>query len=65
VVDGELFGVALPRRQLVASRPGLAWIIDDSGIRLAQIARCEATTGAGAEPAQVPLVGSGGSSPRR
>ncbi len=65
VVDGELFGVALPRRQLVASRPGLAWIIDDRGIRLAQIARCEATTGAGAEPAQVPLVGSGGSSPRR
>jgi len=71
VVDGELFGVALPRRQLVEARPGLAWIIDDSGVRLAQIARPDPdpdtgpAPGADAGSGQVSPAGSGGSSPRR
>jgi S-DNA-T family DNA segregation ATPase FtsK/SpoIIIE len=61
--DGELFGVSLPRRQLVAPRPGLAWIVDGSGERLAQIATVAAAPGF--ETDQASLVGSGGSSPRR
>jgi S-DNA-T family DNA segregation ATPase FtsK/SpoIIIE len=37
-VDGELLGVSLPRRSLIAPRPGLAWLIDRRGHRLVQVA---------------------------
>lgn len=37
-VDGELLGVTLPRRPLIAARPGLAWLVDDRGHHLAQVA---------------------------
>ncbi len=37
-VDGDLLGVALPRRTPIPARPGLGWIIDGSGHRLAQFA---------------------------
>jgi S-DNA-T family DNA segregation ATPase FtsK/SpoIIIE len=37
-VDGELLGVTLPRRPAIAARPGLAWVIDGRGHRLAQVA---------------------------
>jgi DNA segregation ATPase FtsK/SpoIIIE, S-DNA-T family len=36
--DGELLGVTLPRRSIVAARPGLAWLIDAGGPRLVQVA---------------------------
>lgn len=35
----DLFGVALPRRPLVAPRVGLAWLVDDGPVRQVQIAR--------------------------
>ena len=37
-VDGELLGATLPRRSMIPPRPGLAWIIDHNGHRLAQVA---------------------------
>jgi hypothetical protein len=37
-VDGELLGATLPRRALIPPRPGLAWIIDQDGQRLVQVA---------------------------
>ena len=37
-VDGELLGVTLPRRQMIPARPGLAWLVDDRGHHLAQVA---------------------------
>jgi S-DNA-T family DNA segregation ATPase FtsK/SpoIIIE len=37
-VDGELLGATLPRRSTIPARPGLAWIIDHRGHRLAQVA---------------------------
>jgi DNA segregation ATPase FtsK/SpoIIIE, S-DNA-T family len=37
-VDGELLGVTLPRRSSIAPRPGLAWIVDQHGHRLVQVA---------------------------
>lgn len=36
--DGDLLGVQVPRRSLVAARPGLAWIVDGGPLRLAQLA---------------------------
>ena len=37
-VDGDLLGVVLPRRTPIPARPGLGWIIDGRGHRLAQFA---------------------------
>ncbi|MGB9347858.1 MAG: hypothetical protein WCA90_17625, partial [Ilumatobacteraceae bacterium] len=37
-VDGELLGATLPRRTIIAARPGLAWLIDRHGHRLVQVA---------------------------
>jgi len=37
-IDGELLGATLPRRSSVPSRPGLAWMIDQGGHRLVQVA---------------------------
>jgi DNA segregation ATPase FtsK/SpoIIIE, S-DNA-T family len=37
-VDGELLGATLPRRSPIPARPGLAWVIDRHGPRLAQAA---------------------------
>ena len=37
-IDGDLLGVTLPRRSLVAARPGLGWLVDGSGHRLVQVA---------------------------
>ena len=37
-IDGELLGATLPRRSAVAPRPGLAWIVDQDGHRLVQVA---------------------------
>ncbi len=37
-IDGELLGATLPRRSMVPPRPGLAWIIDQDGHRLVQVA---------------------------
>ncbi len=37
-VDGDLLGATLPRRTIVPPRPGLAWLIDPAGHRLAQLA---------------------------
>jgi S-DNA-T family DNA segregation ATPase FtsK/SpoIIIE len=37
-VDGELLGAVLPRRSTIPARPGLAWIVDHQGQRLAQVA---------------------------
>jgi DNA segregation ATPase FtsK/SpoIIIE, S-DNA-T family len=37
-LDGELLGVILPRRTVIAPRPGLAWMIDRHGHRLVQVA---------------------------
>ncbi|NND75046.1 MAG: hypothetical protein HKN44_08570 [Ilumatobacter sp.] len=38
-VDGDLLGVILPRRALIAARPGLGWVIDGRGQRLVQVAQ--------------------------
>ena len=37
-VDGDLLGATLPRRSLIAARPGLAWVVDGTGHRLVQVA---------------------------
>ncbi|MBI4885266.1 MAG: hypothetical protein HY826_14555 [Actinobacteria bacterium] len=37
-LDGDLLGALLPRRTPVAARPGLWWAIDNSSVRLAQLA---------------------------
>ena len=37
-LDGELLGATLPRRSWIAVRPGLAWMIDQHGHRLVQVA---------------------------
>jgi S-DNA-T family DNA segregation ATPase FtsK/SpoIIIE len=37
-VDGEVLGAVLPRRSTIPARPGLAWIVDHQGHRLAQVA---------------------------
>ena len=37
-VDGELLGATLPRRSPIPPRPGLAWIVDQCGHRLVQVA---------------------------
>ena len=37
-LDGDLFSAVLPRRSPVRIRPGLAWLIDAAGVRLAQLA---------------------------
>ncbi len=37
-VDGELLGATLPRRPPIMPRPGLAWMIDQDGHRLVQVA---------------------------
>ena len=35
--DGDVLGVQLPRRPLVAARPGLAWIVDAQPVRQVQV----------------------------
>ena len=37
-IDGELLGATLPRRSPIPPRPGLAWVVDQAGHRLAQVA---------------------------
>jgi S-DNA-T family DNA segregation ATPase FtsK/SpoIIIE len=37
-IDGDLVGELLPRRPPIPARPGLAWIVDGAGRRLAQLA---------------------------
>jgi S-DNA-T family DNA segregation ATPase FtsK/SpoIIIE len=37
-LDGDLLGVTLPRRPPIPARPGLAWIVDQAGHRLVQVA---------------------------
>ena len=37
-IDGELLGATLPRRSSIPPRPGLAWMIDQEGHRLVQVA---------------------------
>jgi len=37
-IDGDLFGVVLPRRVPIAARPGLAWCVSSAGIELCQVA---------------------------
>ena len=37
-VDGELLGATLPRRTPIPPRPGLAWMVDQAGHRLVQVA---------------------------
>jgi S-DNA-T family DNA segregation ATPase FtsK/SpoIIIE len=37
-VDGELLGANLPRRPWIAPRAGLAWMVDQGGHRLVQVA---------------------------
>jgi S-DNA-T family DNA segregation ATPase FtsK/SpoIIIE len=37
-IDGELLGATLPRRPSIPPRPGLAWVIDQDGHRLVQVA---------------------------
>jgi len=37
-IDGELLGTTLPRRLPIPARPGLAWIVDQRGHRLVQVA---------------------------
>lgn len=37
-VDGDLLGATLPRRPSIPARPGLGWIVDGRGHRLAQFA---------------------------
>jgi DNA segregation ATPase FtsK/SpoIIIE, S-DNA-T family len=36
--DGDLLGVQIPRRPMIASRPGLGWIVDGGALRQVQIA---------------------------
>ncbi len=44
-LDGDLLQAVLPRRCPVRVRPGLAWIVDASGVRLVQIAFDQNETG--------------------
>jgi S-DNA-T family DNA segregation ATPase FtsK/SpoIIIE len=37
-IDGELLGATLPRRSPMPPRPGLAWVVDQAGSRLVQVA---------------------------
>lgn len=37
-IDGDLVGELLPRRPPIPARPGLAWLVDGTGRRLAQLA---------------------------
>jgi S-DNA-T family DNA segregation ATPase FtsK/SpoIIIE len=37
-VDGDLLGATLPRRQLLAPRPGLMHLIDGGSVELVQLA---------------------------
>jgi S-DNA-T family DNA segregation ATPase FtsK/SpoIIIE len=37
-IDGELLGTTLPRRTLIAPRPGLGWLVDTAAPRLVQLA---------------------------
>ncbi|MEM9515762.1 MAG: FtsK/SpoIIIE domain-containing protein [Actinomycetota bacterium] len=37
-IDGELLGCTLPRRSIIAPRPGLGWVVDPTGQRLVQFA---------------------------
>jgi S-DNA-T family DNA segregation ATPase FtsK/SpoIIIE len=39
--DGDVIGVQLPRRPLIAARPGLGWIVDGGPLRCVQIAYSE------------------------
>lgn len=39
--DGDVLGVQIPRRPLIAARPGLAWIVDGGPLRCVQIAISE------------------------
>ena len=50
-VDGDLLGVALPRRTPIPARPGLGWVVDGGGTRLVQLARPGAS---GASPVTGP-----------
>jgi S-DNA-T family DNA segregation ATPase FtsK/SpoIIIE len=36
--DGDLLGVQVPRRPLVATRPGLGWVVDGGPLRQVQVA---------------------------
>ncbi len=56
-VDGDLLGATLPQRTAIPPRPGLAWLIDPVGRRLAQVASVGPVPVPGAQP--------GDSSPRR
>ncbi len=38
-LDGDLLGATLPRRRPIAARPGLAWLVCNGEVHLAQIAR--------------------------
>jgi S-DNA-T family DNA segregation ATPase FtsK/SpoIIIE len=38
-IDGDLLGELLPRRPPIPPRPGLAWLVDATGRRLAQLSR--------------------------
>ena len=37
-LDGDLLGAVLPRRPPIPSRPGLAWLVDEGGPSLVQLA---------------------------
>jgi S-DNA-T family DNA segregation ATPase FtsK/SpoIIIE len=37
-LDGDLLGAMLPRRLPIPSRPGLAWVVADGDVVLAQLA---------------------------
>jgi S-DNA-T family DNA segregation ATPase FtsK/SpoIIIE len=37
-LDGDLLGAVVPRRSPIPARPGLAWLVDGSGLSLVQIA---------------------------
>ena len=41
-MDGDLLGVALPRRTPIAARPGLMWVVDGGCVELVQVATDEA-----------------------
>ena len=37
-LDGDLLGATLPRHLPIPARPGLAWLVSDGDVELAQIA---------------------------
>ena len=37
-LDGDLLGAVIPRRPPIPSRPGLAWLVDEGGPSLVQLA---------------------------